>query len=247
MINLNTRQWSTPAVVAAGIFVAVSGVLMLFGVHGPLKHAHEWIGLAFAVAIGFHIATHWRGMKSYFSQRAALSIVAAVALASVGLMLTPPNHDGDHGRHRSERNASRVDADFESAIATVNPDQAQADAIRQILDDEATRAAHSRYLAYRQILGVLNEDQRGRYTTLIQQQFVRQLDETATALHLTADQKAELGAVLTRSDDSLQPSAADSDLSEALRGILTDDQIMTLATRLWQGDPSASTQETSHL
>ncbi|EXJ16811.1 DUF4405 domain-containing protein [Imhoffiella purpurea] len=100
MISLNTRQWSTPAIIAAGVFVSVSGVLMFFGMHDPVKLAHEWIGLAFAVFVGLHIATHWRGFKGYFAQRKALGIIAVVTLATLSLMVVSGTHEGGNARHR---------------------------------------------------------------------------------------------------------------------------------------------------
>jgi len=37
MNNLNTRQWSTPVIIGAGVFVSVSGVMMFLGVHNPTR------------------------------------------------------------------------------------------------------------------------------------------------------------------------------------------------------------------
>lgn len=89
------RLLSTPAVIGAGLVVAVSGVMMFFGLHQPVARAHEWIGLAFALAIAAHIATHWRGVKGYIKQPLAIGIVAALALATSFLLL--PTDQGGHG------------------------------------------------------------------------------------------------------------------------------------------------------
>ncbi|AFL75702.1 DUF4405 domain-containing protein [Thiocystis violascens] len=94
MLSLNTRQWSTPAVIAAGVFMSVSGVLMFFGMHDPVTLAHEWIGLAFVVFVVFHISTHWRGFAGYFSRRAALGIIAVVGLATASLIGLSASHEG---------------------------------------------------------------------------------------------------------------------------------------------------------
>jgi hypothetical protein len=99
MNNLNSRQWSTPAVIAAGVFMSVSGVLMFFGVHDPVTPAHEWIGPAFVVAVVFHISTHWRGFKGYFSQRIALGIVGIVALVAASLILMSATREGGDMGH----------------------------------------------------------------------------------------------------------------------------------------------------
>ncbi|MEJ2621147.1 MAG: DUF4405 domain-containing protein [Candidatus Thiodiazotropha sp.] len=82
MKNLSTRKWSTPLVIGSGLIVALSGVLMFFGVHNPIEMAHEWVGLLFVVAIGLHVLTHWGGFKRYFFQPIALSLVGSVALVS---------------------------------------------------------------------------------------------------------------------------------------------------------------------
>jgi hypothetical protein len=93
--TVNLRLWSTPAVIGAGLFVAVSGVMMFFGIHQPVERAHEWIGLAFAAAIALHLLTHWRGFKGYFKQPLALGIVGALALTTA-FMLLPAGEEG-HG------------------------------------------------------------------------------------------------------------------------------------------------------
>ncbi|MEW8624596.1 MAG: DUF4405 domain-containing protein [Candidatus Thiodiazotropha sp.] len=82
MNNLNTRKWSTPLIIGSGLIVAISGVLMFFGIHNPIQLAHEWVGLLFAVAIGLHLLNHWGGFKKYFAQPVALSLVGSVALVS---------------------------------------------------------------------------------------------------------------------------------------------------------------------
>jgi hypothetical protein len=82
MKNLNTRKWSTPVTIGSGIFVTITGILMFFGVHGPLGLAHEWIGLIFAAAILLHVLNHLRAFSNYFSQRFAVSIVALTFVAS---------------------------------------------------------------------------------------------------------------------------------------------------------------------
>jgi hypothetical protein len=86
MNRVNTRKWSTPIVIGSGIFVAISGVLMFFGIHNPIELAHEWLGLAFAVGISLHILNHWRAFKSYFNQKQALNILGGVGLATFVLI-----------------------------------------------------------------------------------------------------------------------------------------------------------------
>ena len=100
MSSLNTRQWSTPAVIAAGVFVSVSGVLMFFGMRQPVTLAHEWIGLAFVVFVGFHTATHWRVFAGYFSRRMGLGIMAVVLMATTSLIGVSASQAGSNAKLR---------------------------------------------------------------------------------------------------------------------------------------------------
>lgn len=100
MATISLRQWSTPAVIGAGLFVSISGVMMFLGVHDPVQAAHEWIGLVFAAAIALHVVNHWRGVKNYFSQPLALGIVGAVTLATSVFILASATQDGGHGMQK---------------------------------------------------------------------------------------------------------------------------------------------------
>jgi hypothetical protein len=82
MKNINTRKWSTPMIIGAGLFVSVTGVLMLMGIHNPIQFAHEWVGLVFVIAILLHVLNHWSAFKNYFSQPLALSLLGLVAMVS---------------------------------------------------------------------------------------------------------------------------------------------------------------------
>ncbi|OSM04900.1 DUF4405 domain-containing protein [Magnetofaba australis] len=87
MKNLKTRQWSTPLVIMAGVFVAVTGVLLFFHLGGAAREAHEWIGLAMAAGILFHVLNHWGTFTSYFSQKLGAGVMGGVALVAIGLVL----------------------------------------------------------------------------------------------------------------------------------------------------------------
>lgn len=108
------RHWSTPAVIGAGLFVSISGVMMFFGVRDPVERAHEWIGMVFAAAILLHIVNHWRGIKSYFSQPLALGVVGAVAVATAILVVGP----GDEGGHGAKGLFHRIEG---APLTTVAP------------------------------------------------------------------------------------------------------------------------------
>ena len=94
MNNINTRKWSTPVTIGAGLFVTLSGVMMFWGIHNPVQLAHEWIGLLFAAAVLLHILNHWRSFKNYFSQRMALAVVAAVVLVTSSFIVFSATQEG---------------------------------------------------------------------------------------------------------------------------------------------------------
>ena len=93
MKNLNTRQWSTPVTMGAGIFVALTSLLMFFAAERPFKFAHELVGIGFSVAILLHASSHWRSFSNYFSQRSAVGVLALAWSMGVGLVMasTIPN------------------------------------------------------------------------------------------------------------------------------------------------------------
>lgn len=85
MKNLNTRRWSTPATMGAGIFVVITGLLMFFVTESPFKFAHELVGIGFSIAVVLHVLTHWRSFTNYFSQRGGAGVLALAW--SVGIVL----------------------------------------------------------------------------------------------------------------------------------------------------------------
>ena len=87
MKNLNTRRWSTPLTMGAGIFVVITGLLMFFVTESPFKFAHELVGIGFSVAVVLHVLTHWRSFSNYFVQRRAVSVLALAWAAGIGLVM----------------------------------------------------------------------------------------------------------------------------------------------------------------
>ena len=87
MKHLNTRSWSTPFTMAAGIFVVITGLLMFFVTESPFKFAHELVGIGFSVAVVLHVSTHWRSFSNYFVQRRAVRVLALAWSAGVGLVM----------------------------------------------------------------------------------------------------------------------------------------------------------------
>ena len=83
MKRINIRGFSTPLIIGAGIFVALTGLIMFFITTDPFRFAHELVGLCFAVAIVLHILSNWRPFKRYFAQRAVMIIAVAWVIGIV--------------------------------------------------------------------------------------------------------------------------------------------------------------------
>ena len=88
MKKINTRSWSTPLIIGAGIFVAITGLLMFFVTTDPFRFAHELVGISFSVAIVLHIMSNWRPFKRYFTQKLAIVIITLAWLTGIGLVTT---------------------------------------------------------------------------------------------------------------------------------------------------------------
>ena len=88
MKNLRTHQWSTPATIAAGLFVASTGLFMFFIDEDPVKSTHEIAGVAFSAAIVVHVLSNWRSFRGYFTRGRAISIVATAWLIGTGLVFS---------------------------------------------------------------------------------------------------------------------------------------------------------------
>ena len=84
--RINIRGFATPLIIGAGIFVALTGLIMFFITTDPFRFAHELVGLCFAVAIVLHIVSNWRPFKRYFTQHLALGIIAVAWLIGVSLI-----------------------------------------------------------------------------------------------------------------------------------------------------------------
>ena len=88
MKNLKVRWLATPLIIGAGIFVALTGLLMFFVTGTPFRFAHEIVGVGFAVGIVLHILSNWRPFTRYFSQRGAVSIIALGWVVGISLVVT---------------------------------------------------------------------------------------------------------------------------------------------------------------
>ncbi len=88
MRNLRTHNWSTPATIGAGLFVATTGLFMFFIAEQPVKFAHEIAGIAFSAAVVLHVLSNWRAFRGYFTRGRAVGIVATAWLIGAGLVVT---------------------------------------------------------------------------------------------------------------------------------------------------------------
>ena len=96
MKKINIRGLATPLIIGAGLFVALTGLIMFFLTSDPFRFAHELVGLCFAVAIVLHIQSNWRSFKRYFRQMRPVSIIAVAGLIGISLVVysvTQPHED----------------------------------------------------------------------------------------------------------------------------------------------------------
>lgn len=93
---INIRGLATPLIIGAGLFVALTGLIMFFLTSDPFRFAHELVGLCFAVAIVLLIQSNWRPFKRYFRQMRPSSLIAVVWLIGISLVVysvTQPHED----------------------------------------------------------------------------------------------------------------------------------------------------------
>ena len=96
------RNCATPLSFVTFLAVSVTGLMLMFGVRGPVGDVHEWIGVAFIVTLGLHLLRNWRGMLAMLSLPRSKAIVGGlgVALAVLILAVTPFGSGGQgHGFH----------------------------------------------------------------------------------------------------------------------------------------------------
>lgn len=86
MQQWNTRPWSTPMTIGAGILVATTGLMMFFVSEEPFKFVHELGGVLFSVAILLHVLSHRRSFANYFRQRRALAILVVAWASGISLL-----------------------------------------------------------------------------------------------------------------------------------------------------------------
>jgi hypothetical protein len=96
------RKYATPLSLVTGVAVSVTGLMLLFGIRGEMGDLHEWIGVAFVVAIVLHIVRNWRALGFLFKSptSATIAVVGGLALAVLIVLHMPMFGEGAHGGHR---------------------------------------------------------------------------------------------------------------------------------------------------
>lgn len=81
--------YATALTTAIFLVVGITGVLVFFHIGDKyLKGAHEWLGMAFILAAGLHVARHWKGFLNLLAQKRTWALSAVSALALGGFMLS---------------------------------------------------------------------------------------------------------------------------------------------------------------
>lgn len=87
---MNERFKKTITAVSAALFlvVAASGIAMFFHIGEDLvKEMHEWLALAFVLAVGLHVFRNWGGMVTYFRRRTILAPFAVALMVAAAFMV----------------------------------------------------------------------------------------------------------------------------------------------------------------
>lgn len=99
-MNGLVRGCATPLSFITFLGVGITGILLLLGVRGPLGEVHEWLGIAFIVALVLHLARNWRGVLAMLSTRPSKIIMASVGVVTALLIFAAlPLGGGNAGGH----------------------------------------------------------------------------------------------------------------------------------------------------
>lgn len=91
------RKIATPLTIGGFLLMGVTGILMFFHAgSGLTKTAHEWVGLAFVVIVGLHVAVNMRPFTAHLKRPAGQ--VATAAFAVLLALSFVPMGQGKGGR-----------------------------------------------------------------------------------------------------------------------------------------------------
>lgn len=94
------RQYATPLSFITFLAVAITGLLMLFGVRShAFSEVHQWIGLVFVGALALHLARNWRGVGAMLSAPKSRVFLAVAGVLTALLLITsfPLGGGGGYG------------------------------------------------------------------------------------------------------------------------------------------------------
>ena len=78
------KSISTPLVIATSVVTVLTGVLMFFNFDSGLNRlAHEWISIAFAIALALHIWRNWAGLLRVVSSTLGKSLLVLGVLVAL--------------------------------------------------------------------------------------------------------------------------------------------------------------------
>ena len=94
------RTYATPLSLVTGFAVAITGLMMLFGIRGEMGDLHEWIGVAFVAALLMHLVRNWKGLGFMFHSGAAKATAGLGALGLGALIVLHLPLAGNGGGHQ---------------------------------------------------------------------------------------------------------------------------------------------------
>jgi hypothetical protein len=93
------KKYATPLSIVTSLAVSVTGLMLLFGVRGPIGDIHEWIGVAFVAAMVMHIVRNWPGIKKIMSSLPGMAIVGGLGVVLTVLIVMALPSGGGEGGH----------------------------------------------------------------------------------------------------------------------------------------------------
>jgi hypothetical protein len=107
------RRIITPITGALSLVIGLSGVMLFFHLGEELvKNLHEWLGMAFAVAILAHLSLNWTAFKQHFRKPAAwtgFAVVSAICIIFLAASISIPHHNPGRGIMHSIETAAISD------------------------------------------------------------------------------------------------------------------------------------------